>query len=342
MGIKFANNAYSTLASGITDVATSISVQAGHGARFPAITGTDYFYCTLIDSSNNLEIVKVTARSTDTLTVTRGAESTTARAYLSGDRIELRVTAAALAEATAQATKGTAIASAGTVTIPDGVGYVHITGTTTITDIDFTTASDGRNVVVVFDGALTLTHNSTTLKLPGAANITTAANDRAWFFQDDADNVICVFYAPANGSLPGLTATVTELNYIDGVTSNIQTQLDGKEPSRSTVSQAEAEAGTATTVRGWTAQRVAQAIAAQTNPGAPIPTSSSLPVGWSGYLAKSSVTTVANGSTHAGSNLEASYNSYGAGSGTALSGTWKNITGASLGNSQYGLWVRTA
>lgn len=38
-------------------------------------------------------------------------------------------------------------------------------------------------------------------------------------------------------------------------------KLSGVEPSRTTVSQAEAEAGTATTVRGWTAQRVAQAIA---------------------------------------------------------------------------------
>ena len=31
-------------------------------------------------------------------------------------------------------------------------------------------------------------------------------------------------------SLNGLTADATELNYVDGVTSNIQTQLDGKEP----------------------------------------------------------------------------------------------------------------
>lgn len=29
-------------------------------------------------------------------------------------------------------------------------------------------------------------------------------------------------------AMPGLTATITELNYCDGVTSNIQTQLDAK------------------------------------------------------------------------------------------------------------------
>lgn len=94
MGLKVANNAYSTLASGITDSATSISVQTGHGARFPTLGGSDYFYATLIDTSNNLEIVKCTARSTDTLTVVRGQDGTTARAYVSGDRIEMRWNAA--------------------------------------------------------------------------------------------------------------------------------------------------------------------------------------------------------------------------------------------------------
>lgn len=94
MGLKVKNNAYSTLASGITNVATSISVQAGHGTRFPTLGAGDYFYATLIDTSNNLEVVKCTARATDTLTVTRGQDSTTARAYVSGDRIEMRWNAA--------------------------------------------------------------------------------------------------------------------------------------------------------------------------------------------------------------------------------------------------------
>ena len=97
MAVKFANNAYSTLAASITSGATSVTLTTGEGARFPTLTGADYFYATLIDSSNNLEIVKVTARSTDVLTVVRASESTTARAYASGDRIEQRVTAAGLA-----------------------------------------------------------------------------------------------------------------------------------------------------------------------------------------------------------------------------------------------------
>ena len=98
MAVLVKNNAFSTLASGITNVATSITLAAGTGSRFPAAGGADYFYATLIDTSNNLEVVKVTARSTDTLTVVRGQDGTTARAYSTSDRIELRVTAALLAD----------------------------------------------------------------------------------------------------------------------------------------------------------------------------------------------------------------------------------------------------
>ena len=100
MSVKFSNNGHSTLAASITTSATSLTVASGHGARFPSLSSGEYFYATLIDSSNNLEIVKVTARSSDVLTVTRAQESTTARAYAIGDRIELRVTAAGIADAT--------------------------------------------------------------------------------------------------------------------------------------------------------------------------------------------------------------------------------------------------
>ena len=93
MGIKLTNNAFGTLASGINSSATSITLTSGQGARFPTLAAGDYFYATLIDTSNNLEIVKCTARSTDVLTVTRAQESTTARSYSTGDRIEIRLTA---------------------------------------------------------------------------------------------------------------------------------------------------------------------------------------------------------------------------------------------------------
>lgn len=88
------NNGASTLASGITNSATSLTVQAGHGARFPSITGSNYFYVTLEDNPvTKREIVKVTARSTDTFTIVRAQQNTTASAFSAGDKVEQRLTA---------------------------------------------------------------------------------------------------------------------------------------------------------------------------------------------------------------------------------------------------------
>jgi hypothetical protein len=96
MGVKFANNAYGTLNASISTSDASLTLTSGQGARFPSLGAGDFFYCTLIDTSNNLEVVKCTARSSDVLTITRAQESTTARAFTVGDRVELRVTAAGL------------------------------------------------------------------------------------------------------------------------------------------------------------------------------------------------------------------------------------------------------
>ena len=111
MGVKFANNAYATLATSATSGDINVTVTSGQGARFPTLAGGDYFFLTLIDSSNNLEICKCTARAGDVLTITRAQEGTTARSYSAGDRAELRITAAGIdavyTEAVADATPGT-------------------------------------------------------------------------------------------------------------------------------------------------------------------------------------------------------------------------------------------
>ena len=93
----FTNNASGTLAGSYNAVATDLTLTAGQGALFPSPTGGDWFALTLVDSFNNIEIVKCTARTGDTLTVVRGQEGTAARALGAGEKAELRVTAAALA-----------------------------------------------------------------------------------------------------------------------------------------------------------------------------------------------------------------------------------------------------
>lgn len=94
--------------------------------------------------------------------------------------------------------RGTAIASATTTDIGAASGnFVHVTGTTTITG--FGTVAAGARRVVTFDGALTLTHNATSLILPGAANITTAAGDTAFCVSEGSGNWRVAIYQKANG-----------------------------------------------------------------------------------------------------------------------------------------------
>jgi hypothetical protein len=95
MAVKFSNNASGTIASSINSTTTTIVLTSGQGSLFPSLGASDYFFATLVDSSNNLEIVKVTARSTDTMTVVRGQDGTSGRSYTAGDRFELRPVAAA-------------------------------------------------------------------------------------------------------------------------------------------------------------------------------------------------------------------------------------------------------
>lgn len=96
MAALFSNNAVATLASGITAISTSLVVTAGQGAAFPAPSAPDYFYATLVNAANTIEIVKVTARATDAFTIERAQEGTTAVVWNAGDKIELRITAAGL------------------------------------------------------------------------------------------------------------------------------------------------------------------------------------------------------------------------------------------------------
>ncbi|TVR06626.1 MAG: hypothetical protein EA385_15010 [Salinarimonadaceae bacterium] len=76
-------------------------------------------------------------------------------------------------------------------------GYLRVTGTTTITGLG--TADAGVERDTLFAGALTLTHNATSLILPGGANITTAAGDTALFRSEGTGNWRCVRYQRASG-----------------------------------------------------------------------------------------------------------------------------------------------
>tara|TARA_B110000495_G_C22882886_1_gene514904 strand:- start:268 stop:786 length:519 start_codon:yes stop_codon:yes gene_type:complete len=97
MGIKFSNNAATTLSAGINDSVTSIAV--ADASEFPDVSGAaDYMYLTLANISN-IEVIKVTSVAGTTLTAVRAQDGTSPSAFSLGDACELRVTAGVLTDA---------------------------------------------------------------------------------------------------------------------------------------------------------------------------------------------------------------------------------------------------
>ena len=90
---KFSNNATTTTVGLLSSTATTIVVASSTGALFPTLGASDYFKATLQDTNNNFEIVKVTARTDDTMTVVRGQDGTLAVPFAANSRFELRVLA---------------------------------------------------------------------------------------------------------------------------------------------------------------------------------------------------------------------------------------------------------
>lgn len=84
--------------------------------------------------------------------------------------------------------QGSDIASATTTNVcaTGTSAYVKVTGTTTITGLG--TAAAGCSRWITFTGALLLTHNGTSMILPGGANYTTVAGDVIWAVSEGSGN----------------------------------------------------------------------------------------------------------------------------------------------------------
>lgn len=98
--LLFKNNAASTLAGAINTSVTSLNLAAGGGAAFPNPSGGQAFTLTIVDAATGLlrEIMSCTARSTDTLTVVRAQEGTTALSWNPGDLVQQLWTAGQAAQ----------------------------------------------------------------------------------------------------------------------------------------------------------------------------------------------------------------------------------------------------
>ncbi|NVO00040.1 MAG: hypothetical protein HXX17_11995 [Geobacteraceae bacterium] len=116
-------------------------------------------------------------------------------------------------------TKGADIASAATTDIGAATGnYIKVTGTTTITALG--TAQAGVRRMVEFTGILTLTHNATSLILPGAVNISTTPGDVATFISLGAGGWKCVSYMRANSTTNSGVWKLSAVNVLNSITAS--------------------------------------------------------------------------------------------------------------------------
>lgn len=87
MQLLYTNNAGSTLRSSINNTQTSAVLATGGGSLFPNPGAGQAFFLTFTDAATQevREIVLVTARAGDALTIVRGQQGTTARPWGAGD-----------------------------------------------------------------------------------------------------------------------------------------------------------------------------------------------------------------------------------------------------------------
>jgi hypothetical protein len=200
VGIVFKNNAKTTLSSGVNNSTTTIPVT--EGSVFPAVdlSGSGTFFLMTLDDDTNNEIVKVTTCSGNSgnidLTVVRAQESTTARAFSSGIKAELRFTSGTIDHIRSDNTVNTNIfttANSSTtaftlsqavtdendlVVFIDGVFQAHNTYTVSGTTLTLATAPASGRVVTAYSikglrsatnvaiATMTGDNSDTTLTLP--------------------------------------------------------------------------------------------------------------------------------------------------------------------------------
>jgi hypothetical protein len=167
---------------------TTKTIKKGAGAALAVgDTGASGYICEGVYNGTDLILLNPAGTSASASTTTQELTGTSTAVYSTPD------SGAALWEAGADITDGAAI------TIGEGGYFNLITSTTAITSFSITTDKAGRTFRVRFDTARTLTHNGTSLIIPGAANITTAQGDIAQIRSLGSGNVVVDWYTKASG-----------------------------------------------------------------------------------------------------------------------------------------------
>lgn len=131
---------------------TSLVVTTGEGTKFPAVPFNAVIWPTgALPTTANAEIVRVTAISTDTFTITRTQESTSARTVVVGDQIAASLTAKTLTDVEAgskitELTEGTALLETDMFVYVEDPSGTPVTKKATLLTLD--EAQLGRDIIV--------------------------------------------------------------------------------------------------------------------------------------------------------------------------------------------------
>ena len=161
------NNVSGVLSSQITAAATSMTLV--DASLFPAPSGSDFYLLTLIGlnvngNESSWEIVKVTAKSSNTLTIVRAQEGTSATAWPAATVVQLRLTAGSVTTQTDLAAHTSSTANPHNVTKTQvGLGNVDNTSDASkpVSTATQTALNAKQNVLV--SGTSIKTINSTSL-----------------------------------------------------------------------------------------------------------------------------------------------------------------------------------
>ncbi|WP_239484193.1 gp53-like domain-containing protein [Citrobacter sp. B72] len=212
-----ANNAQTVLAAGISASATSLTVNSGTGSLFPAPSdGVSFFKLTLIDAATGqlTEIMHVTARTGDTMTIERGQEGTTARAWSANDIAANMMTAGTLSYILGnfQPLDPTLTALAALVGVANKLPYFNGDDTAALTDL----TQVGRDIIGKSTIADILTYlgldrinqipTETIIKLGPDGNKQLFINNGAWGAWD-ADLNKAIPLSVAQGGIGSTTAS---------------------------------------------------------------------------------------------------------------------------------------
>lgn len=176
------NNASTVLASSINASATTLTVNTGAGSLFPSpVSGTSFFKLTLVDAATGqlTEIVHVTARTGDVMTIERAQEGTAARVWSANDIAANMMTAGTLSYIMGnfQPLDATLTALAALIGAADNLPYFNGPDTAALTAL----TGVGRNIIGKATIAEVLTYlglgNSATRNVGITAGTVAAGDD---------------------------------------------------------------------------------------------------------------------------------------------------------------------